>query len=498
MGKSFSTEKAARFLWGLVLLTLPVTSFRYFPLLGKHTYVRPLAFYPLFALYLIFIIRLWRKEIKFVPSGSLLPLLLFLLFALFASAAGALQAPLPLRGQSYWGRVLRAFLTLGIGLAFFLAAIQMHRSMDDLRVSLRWLYAGLFLTFLWVGVQAIALHTPLLSKAQVSTWQEVFSMRGLTKVRRVSGFAFEASWLAGQIATLYLPWLFASLLVHFRLTKNAWLEPLWLVGALAVLFLSFSRGGLLIAFLAAGVTVLVSGKKAIGRGIRWFLPPRDPQLETRQKAKALAQRILLALLILGITFGGISFLSHQKYLTRLWTVDADNLAEYFLKINAGGRFAYLWAETKIFLAHPFWGTGLGGSGFRLYDQLPDWALTNNPEVTKQLVQTSRIFPNSKNLYLRLLAETGIIGFSIFMAFLLGILAQIGDFLRDPQRKLAGVAGLFSFVAIVSYYLMQDSFAMPELWINFGIVVGLAMGKSGKTVGSGQSSVDQRPVDQLTS
>ena len=36
----------AHFLWGAVMLTIPVTSFRYFPFLGKSTLVRPLAFYP--------------------------------------------------------------------------------------------------------------------------------------------------------------------------------------------------------------------------------------------------------------------------------------------------------------------------------------------------------------------------------------------------------------------------------------------------------------------
>ena len=50
-------RRLIRFLWGAVLLTLPVTSFRYFPGLGETTYVRPLAFYPLLlAFYLPFIV----------------------------------------------------------------------------------------------------------------------------------------------------------------------------------------------------------------------------------------------------------------------------------------------------------------------------------------------------------------------------------------------------------------------------------------------------------
>jgi len=43
----FSSANFSRFLWGAVLFSLPVTSFRYFPFLGDTTYVRPLAFYPI-------------------------------------------------------------------------------------------------------------------------------------------------------------------------------------------------------------------------------------------------------------------------------------------------------------------------------------------------------------------------------------------------------------------------------------------------------------------
>ena len=492
-------DKLSRVLWGLVLLTLPVTSFRYFPLLGKHTQVRPLAFYPLALLYLILVLRLLRKEIKLPWSNALLPLLLFFLFTILATAAGALLSPIPMRGQEYWARALRAFLTFGIGLSFFIAALWMHRDQDDLRYSLKWLYAGLFLTMLWAGVQALAFYTPLLTKAQVSELQLLFSMRGIPKLRRVSGFAFEASWLAGQIVTLYLPWLFASLLTRFRATKYTWLEPLLLLGSLAVLFLTYSRGGLLIGIIATGVTLLISGKKAISRLFGWFFNPKEINRHGAENAKILLKmprtknlgalkktwrtwqlggsktynftiRAILFTLIIAIVWGGISFLAQQKYVSRLWTVEATSISDYFVKTNAGGRFTYLWAETQLFLDYPIFGTGLGSSGLYLYQYIPDWALYNNPEVTKQLTPTSQLYPNSKNLYLRLLAETGIFGFTIFISFLLAILAQIAKSLR--QNKLIDTAGLFSFIAILTYYLMQDSFAMAELWVNFGIILGI--------------------------
>jgi O-antigen ligase len=470
---SVSAEKAARFFWGLVLLTLPVTSFRYFPLLGKHTYVRPLAFYPLAVLYLILLFRVWRKDINCIRSDSFLPLLFFLLFALFSAGAGALLAPLPMRGQEYWERVLRAFSTLGIGLAFFVAALWMHHDTEDVHFSLKWLYSGLVLSLLWVGIQAIALHTPLLAKEQVSAWQQLFSVRGLTKLKRVSGFAFEASWLAGQIVTLYLPWLVASVLLRFRVTRYRWAEPLLILASLAALLLSYSRGGLLIAVIALGVTLTVGGKNAIAHAFAWFFHP--PKNSTKTKIYSVGIRFIIILLAVALVFGSITFLAGQKYVSRLWTVNANSISDYFVKTSAGGRFTYLWAEWQLFVAHPVLGTGLGSSGLYLYQYFPDWALYNNPEITQHLSPTSSLYPNSKNLYLRLLAETGIIGFSIFMAFLSGILAKIGYFLLRPQYKLAGIAGLFSFVAVVTYYLMQDSFAMAELWINFGILLGLSAG-----------------------
>ena len=489
-------EKLSRLLWGFVLLTLPVTSFRFFPFLSKHTYVRPLAFYPLALLYLVLFLRLMRKEIKLPWSNTLPPLLLFFAFTILVTAGGALLAPISLYTHDYWGRALRAFLTFAIGLSFFIAALWMHRDEDDLRHSLKWLYAGLFITILWVGVQAIALHTPLLKKGQVSAWQEIFSVRGLTKVRRVSGFAFEASWLAGQIVTLYLPWLFASIITRFRVTKYKWLEPLLFIGAVASLLLTFSRGGLLIGIAATGLTLLISGRKAISRAFSWFFifkknnrqdakntkkvlkTPREKTLKTSRswhlsgsKFTHYATRAILFIIIIAMAWGGVSFITEQEYVARLWTVEANSLSDYFVQINAGGRLTYLWAGAKAYAQYPILGTGLGSAGLYLFQQYPDWALYNNPEVSRQLSPVTQLYPNTKNLYLRILIETGVIGFSIFGSFIFSILAKIGEAFQRKQKTLA-IAGLYTWFAIVIYYFMQDSFAMAELWVNFGIVLGI--------------------------
>ena len=470
----FDLEKLSQVLWGLVLLALPVTSFRYFPLLGKYTYVRPLAFYPLVLLYLVLALRLLRKEIKLPWSNAQIPFFIFLLVALLTTAAGTFLAPIELRGQDYWGRAIRTLLTFIIGISFFIAALWMHRDMDDLRRSLPWLYAGLVLTMLWAGVQATAFYTPLLKKGQVSEWQLLFSMRGMPKIKRVSGFAFEASWLAGQISTLYLPWLVASLLGHFRATKFRWLEPLLLLGAILTLLLTYSRGGLLIALAATGLTLVVAGQKTIQRVWSWFLHPKRQVLS--EKGSAVFAQIGLRVLILGLfagaLWGGGYLLVQRNYFTSLFATNADSLADYFIKAKAGGRITYFLSAVKIFLQYPLFGTGFGASGFYLFQNLPEWALSNLPEITEQLAIDSNVYPNPKNLYLRLLAENGLFGFIAYFSFLLAILSQSLDALRRNAFKVVGIAGLFSWTAILIYYFMQDSFAMAELWINFGIILGI--------------------------
>jgi O-antigen ligase len=121
------------------------------------------------------------------------------------------------------------------------------------------------------------------------------------------------------------------------------------------------------------------------------------------------------------------------------------------------------------------GVGLGASGLYIYDYLPDWALTTVPEIARQLNPENRLYPNPKNMYVRLLAETGLIGFFVFIAFLFSVL---GDTLRALQSKTTiarylGIAGIFSWFAIALYNTTQDSFATPNIWINFGILVGMA-------------------------
>ncbi len=467
-----SVAKITRFLWGAALFTLPITSFRYFPFLGDATYVRPLSLYPIAILLPLLLIQLFRGKTSFPRAGALTPLTVFMLFALAATAFGALLDPLPLRGQGYFGRVLRAWATLVIGLSFFVAAVWMNRDEDDLRFSVKWLLAGFVMDILWSGVQALAFYTPLLKKVTVTHWQRAFSMRELVRTNRVSGMAYEPAWLAGQIATIYLPWLFASLLTRIKVTRFKWFEVILLLFALGLLLATYSRGGLLTAGVALVLTFLLAGHNEIRNAWSWF-----------RQSNVLLRVGAVAILLVTLAGAGL-FLGRKGYITRLFTTRADSIEEFIIQNSAGSRAAYMVGALGAYDKSPIAGVGLGASGFYIYNNLPDWSMTVVPDIAQQLSPDSRLYPNPKNFYIRLLAETGLIGFFIFVAFLFSILGDALIALQSDQSlmRYLGIMGLFSWLAIALYNFTQDSFATPNIWINFGILAGMTAYalESGKT------------------
>ncbi|MBN1451327.1 MAG: O-antigen ligase family protein [Anaerolineales bacterium] len=472
---SENLEKLARILWAATLLTLPVTSFRYFPRLGETTYVRPLAFYPLVLLLPILLIQLLRKKISSPWPGSMLVLGMFLLVLLAATMFGVLHAPLDLRGQSYWGRAIRAWATVIIGLSFFVTAAWMNRHEDDLKFSVRWLLAGFLLDIVWSGVQALAFYTPMLKKVTVTHWQLAFSMRELVKTDRVSGLAYEPAWLAGQIATVYLPWLFAAVLTKMHFTRFKWLEALLLGLSGLLLLATYSRGGLVTALGAAGLTFLLVGGGLIRSGWRWFYTGfKRGERTVWRWLVAMNLRFGLILAIVAVVTGAFLFLGQKGYMARLWNSQAESLEDFIIENSAGARAAYNWAGLATYNEHPWLGVGLGASGFYMYDNLPNWALTTVPEIARQLAPSNRLYPNPKNMYVRVLAEGGLLGFSLFLAFLFGLLGDALSFLRKPGLlRFLGIAGLCSWLAILLYNITQDSFATPNIWVNLGILAGMS-------------------------
>jgi len=462
-------NKLPRILWGLTLLTLPVTSFRWFPFLSDDTLVRPLSLYPLIFLLPVLFIKGIRREINLQWAGSFIALGAFILFILFSSSYGFLLDPLPLRGQIYLGRSIRALVTLVAGLAFFISAVWMNRDEADFRFTAQWILAGLCLDLAWIGLQAVTFYTKLLNKEMVTHWQLAFSMRELVRTNRISGLAYEPAWLAGQLATIYIPILFSSILTGYRLTRLKWLEPVLLALSTLALLATYSRGGLLVALAAAGLTFLFFGREIMLSSWRWFIHG------FRSAFSDILIRVGILVIIAGIFSGALFFLNQKGYFRRLWNFNAQSFSDYLVNISVGARGAYSSGAYGAYEEHPLTGVGLGASGFYIYQHLPDWSQTTLPEIARQLSPESHLYPNPKNLYVRLLAETGLIGFILFLAFEFHVLGDTLAFLRSGEQwfRFAAIVGVFAWLGVAFYNFTQDSLTIPNIWLVSGVIVGLA-------------------------
>ncbi len=462
-------EKWMQVLWGLVLLTLPVTSFRWLPDVMGTTQVRPLSFYPLALLVPVLLVYLLRTKGFRWPAPSA-PLMAFLLIAMISTIAGGLYAPLDLRGLTYWGWALRAWLSLAIGMGFFWIAVLLSRSEEFLRKSLPWVYAGLALTLLWAGIQAIAQNTSLLDVSTINKIQLSFSIRKLM-VRRVSGFAFEPSWLADQLTIFYFPWLFAAILTRFRLTKYNWLEPLLCLGTLGVLLMTYSRSGIIGLLISVAVAMLTVGRGILVSMWSWLWAPF-----VSSEIPGKGNRLLILLLIVLILVGAIWWLARYDYFASLWQIDfSKSILDYARSIYAAPRLAYIIAGVDIFDLHPWLGVGLGGSSFYLFDELPNWALSTSHEIAQQFSPDSNVIPNVRNMITRLLSETGFIGLWLYITFMISILGSIRKMFLSRRRLMvyASVAGLIAWPAVILRQFTLSTLTSPVMWISLGMVVGYA-------------------------
>lgn len=227
---------------------------------------------------------------------------------------------------------------------------------------------------------------------------------------------------------------------------------------------------------ATGITVLITGRGALKMAWAWFLAAfrRDVDKSRSNRIQAAGVRVLLIVVTVAALGGAGVFLADKGYISSLWTSDMSNFWRYLSSASMGPRVAYVVGAMPAFDANPLTGVGMGASGFWIYQNMPNELLMGEPEIAQALAPSSGLFPNPKNLYVRLLAETGLAGTVLFLAFWLGIFADgLAAARRNtPFMRFLGAAAVFTLTALTLHSISVDSFAMPEMWLNLGILAGV--------------------------
>ncbi len=459
--------KAQKIVWAIFLLTLPVTSFPFFPGgVGGRTEVRPLSLYPLVVLVLLVTIpRLFSRPIP----RTAFPLAAFGLAAIASTAFAFTQGIDPDIGISLSSRTIRMLVTLVIGIAFYITVAVTPTSRQEMRFSLRWLYGGFVMALLWGSIQIsyILFYTPEFF-AFIEHLQGFISVRGLFETR-ISGMTYEPNWFAEQITFLLMPWLFAAVLSNYTAFRwrFRWLtiEMLLLAWASIVLIYTYSRTGYVLWFVQLILAFLFRPRRISEMGKSWGL---------------IAKRVL-QVGVLVVAIGLVVFVagSRNPYFSRLWNYfsDEDAVGSYIQYIAVSQRIAYWETAYHIYEEFPWMGIGLGNYTFYFEEKLSDRPLFPTPELLRKFTPAdgSNRVVVPKNFFVRILAETGLLGTAAFLAFLVAVLGcSLYLYMAShPEARFLGQAGLLSLVVFLGVAFSVDSFASPNMWVLFGLITASA-------------------------
>jgi O-antigen ligase len=455
--------------WAMFLIFLPVTSFPYFPsTIGGSVLVRPLSLYPLLILLIIATLPyIFTKRLS--PTLiSLVPFIIVVLGSSLLALGVGLQSTLNIPVAE---RTLRALITLGVGVAIFITVAVIPRNREDLDASLRWIYFGFSAALLWGSLQAVyVMHFSGKYYRTLNRIQQYISTRRLFTIR-ISGLTYEPNWFAEQITFLLLPWLLASVITGKTVFpwRRQWLTLEWLllVWSVAVLLFTYSRAGLIILIVLAAASLL-------------FLRPVNRHPGKKSWLSGWSRRLLEASVAM-VMMGTVIFFAgrNNDFFSRIWNYwrerENTSVTEYLEYLAFGARFFYGETALEIFNDNPIIGVGIGNFAYYFDEYLPDRPVAPTPEVLRLLTpegNRNRLV-TPKIFYLRILAETGLVGMAAFAAFLLAIFGNaLFMWLSPPsnsEAKFWGTAGILGFLAFILAAFTFDSFALPNTWVVFGMI-----------------------------
>jgi O-antigen ligase len=471
-----------KWLWVALLVLLPITSMPVVrDLVGSSTVAAPSV------LLLAALLVGWMIP-HLIKGGGLplqtIPLLAFFCAAVLSFGAGLAHSLPPLKDVNPVSHSVTALITLVIGIGFFLLPSLMIKDEEALKETLRWINLGGAIMLGWSFFQAAVWF----GQGRYWDWmrdiQDIFSLGPLYR-GRVTGFALEPSWLAHQLNMLYLPlWLASSIrkfsACHFRLAGLT-MENVLLVGGGLTLALSFSRIGWLGFFAVLTFLFILGNIRLVG----WL----GNKLRRRLLA-VLASAILVCVYLAGI-LGAAYVMSkvdprmEDLFKAGFWQQDTALVLANSLQF--GERVVYWQAGWEVFEHHPWLGVGPGNAGFHFSETIPSfgWKLVE----VRQLMYRAAEIPNTKNLWVRLLSETGILGLACFLAFCVSIFHAARFLSRRASRsdRMLGMAGLFVLLALILEGFSIDSFALPYYWILFSLVSTAARAAAGKGNNGAQTS-----------
>jgi hypothetical protein len=490
-------DAAGEVLWALALILLPLTSL---PLLSSLSggIVSPPSILPFVILLVLCTLPLIFRKGN-LPRETV-PLLLFLCVAVVSAAAAFFIYVPGFKGKSFPAQEIRALFTLLVGFTFYLVTTSWVKTSPRLHNTWKYITIGGILAVAWAGLQSFYIfrHYDLYPNwmNQVQSWLAVLSPQYSPRYGRVNGLTYEASWFAHQMVMVYIPiWIAATFhrtsAFRFRILRVS-LENILLILGLGVFFMSSPRIGLLSFFLIL-VYLFIKINLLIFKKIVAYLSSRlakfYPATSSSHKPLIKVLTSLVIVTVYALVLVGVFYFAVQrdwrlsklvseppttKEIVGLLTLDQNTLLTLSQRFIFLERMVYWLNGWNVFNQYPWLGVGIGNAGFFFPRFAPamGWATFEIRNILYYLNQ----LPNVKSFWFRLLAETGIIGFSVFITWIYVLFQSARSSLRsqDPAMKTLALAGSLSLLAFIGEGFSIDSFAMPYMWVMAGLIAAIAM------------------------
>ena len=261
------------------------------------------------------------------------------------------------------------------------------------------------------------------------------------RLRRISSVTFEPPALGTYLLSI-AGWMFSYI---FTEKKNFKYLPI-----VIVLFLGFMSGSraaffaIIIQFIIASIIFLKN--KKLTRNI---------------------YRIIIGFSTASILT--ITYFSEPIYNYIKKEINSFKLDDSTHSLSNKSRFGIQQAMFYVFLENPISGTGYGLQAFESRKKYPTWAKKNNWEFRlKYLNQNDKRFPPGYNMYLRILSETGLVGFLFFGIMLLQIFLWCFNNLKSENSTIAFII-LISMIGFSLNWLKMDSFRIYFFWLCLALI-----------------------------
>ena len=139
-----------------------------------------------------------------------------------------------------------------------------------------------------------------------------------------------------------------------------------------------------------------------------------------------------------------------------------------------------YAALQVFSENPITGVGFGQQAYHNRTHYPSWATRNNYEFELYYKnKKEKAFPPGYNLYTRLLAETGLIGITLFLMLLYFSLNEIRLLMKKAKEEEKTILMIVSISLLGLYinWFQIDTFRIYGIWLCLAILIRIRYNKN---------------------